>query len=625
MLRCFGRRSALLCLMATAAILVAHSQTPVTMSQNVTSPGGSVPQNIYAVDLNNDGVLDLVQDTISQPNGFTVSIANGDGTFKAPVYYSVPAQNSSTSIPTPIAIGDFNNDGNADVVELIAGTNHLEVFLGKGDGTFQAPKTVSISLPSGFTFASSAIAAADFNQDGNVDLVIVSFNNEGNDVEVLEGNGEGSFSNPHVIYTTVADHNIDGIAIGDFDGDGKPDIAIADDQGFQGSTFNTTLAVLFGNGDFTFDKTTPYNLGNTGYQLSIASGDLNGDGKTDLFGIIYNSPTFQLAVFYASSSRTFDNYFINLPDGSFYGGPRYPYFPLPLTPQLAMADFNGDGKMDLAIAESNNSSGAVDMLYALAGANPGEFIFQTSPLSNLGGTQQFYSNPIVADENHDTKPDVVINQATSDAATTSTITTQLNGTPDGFWGGCLYPKTGNGIGLCSPVSGSSTSPVVFNASANSFGRLRKIELWVDGTKLAEQYTVWEHNGTFNTSATVAAGTHNATFYAADIDNRLSRRDFSFTVSSGSGCTAPSSDGVHVCLPTNNSTGPSPVQVSAAAKIAGTLNRMEIWVDGVKKYSETSSLNISTSLSLSAGKHEFDIYAVNNAGTKYETTVYASVN
>ncbi|MGD0910888.1 MAG: hypothetical protein ABR928_03280, partial [Terracidiphilus sp.] len=81
----------------------------------------------------------------------------------------------------------------------------------------------------------------------------------------------------------------------------------------------------------------------------------------------------------------------------------------------------------------------------------------------------------------------------------------------------------------------------------------------------------------------------------------------------------------VCLPTSNSDGPSPVQVTAAAKIAGTLNRMEIWIDGVKKYSETSSLNISTSLSVSAGKHVFTIYAVNNAGTKYETTVDASVN
>jgi hypothetical protein len=67
-----------------------------------------------------------------------------------------------------------------------------------------------------------------------------------------------------------------------------------------------------------------------------------------------------------------------------------------------------------------------------------------------------------------------------------------------------------------------------------------------------------------------------------------------------------------------------VQVQAAAKIAGTLNRMEIWVDGVKKYTETSATSFNTSLSISGGDHEFDIYAVNTAGTKYEKTVYATV-
>jgi hypothetical protein len=602
----------------------ALAQIPANMTPNIVSTSGSVPQNIYAVDLNNDGVLDLVQDTVNQPNGFTVSIANGDGTFKAPVFYSVPDSATKTSTnPTPIATGDFNNDGNADVVVQISGTNQIEVFLGKGDGTFQAPKTVSVSLPSGYYLTSAPIVASDFNQDGNVDLVVVASSSGGADtVYVLEGNGEGSFSNPHGIYTdAIYNHLVDGIVAGDFDGDGKPDIALTDDDSFQGSYFGTALVVLYGNGDFTFDKTTAYSVSNSAH-LTIASGDLNGDGKTDLFGLI-NSSSQQLAVFYAGSSRTFESYFLDIPNSDFAGDPTYPFFPLPLTFQLVMADFNGDGRMDLAGAHGN-SSGAAQMVYLLAGVNPGEFTIQTSPLQNLG-SNQFYSNPVVADENHDTKPDIVINQASSDSATTSSITTQLNDTPDGFWGGCLYPKTGNGIGLCSPVSGTSTSPVVFNASANSFGQLRKIELWVDGTKLAEDNNAWEHNAWFNFSSTIASGNHNATLYAADIDNRLSHLDFSFTVGSGSGCAAPTSDGVHVCLPTSNSSGSSPVQVTAAAKIAGTLNRMEVWVDGVKKYTETTSLNLSTTLNLPAGKHEFDIYAVNNAGTKYETTVYATVD
>lgn len=114
--------AAAVCLLAPFAL----AQTPAMMTPNISSPSGAVSQNIYAVDLNNDGVLDLVQDTLNQPNGFNVSIANGDGTFKAPVFYSVP---TAGLVPTPIATGDFNNDGNADVVVLIAGGNQIVELL----------------------------------------------------------------------------------------------------------------------------------------------------------------------------------------------------------------------------------------------------------------------------------------------------------------------------------------------------------------------------------------------------------------------------------------------------------------------------------------------------------------
>ncbi len=594
------------------------------MSPNVSSTSGAVAQNVYAVDLNNDGVLDLVQDTLNQPNGFTVSIANGDGTFKAPVFYSVPDSSTTTGAsPTPIAIADFNNDGKVDVVVAVTGTNQLEVFLGNGDGTLQAPKTVTVVMPTGYYLAQAPMVAADFNRDGNIDLVVEGSSNGTcctNVVYVLEGNGAGSFANPLGIYTATGQHYVDGIVVGDFDGDGKADIALTDDLGFQGSYTGTTLAVLYGNGDFTFDTTTPYIAGGSD-QLRIAAGDLNGDGKTDLYGV-YDSTTQELAVFYAGSSRTFASYFTGFPSGVSVGDPYYaPFFPLPLTPELAMADFNGDQKMDIALASTANSGGA-NMIYALAGANPGEFTFQTSPLPNLG-SQAFFSNPVVASESNDTRPNIVINQSSSISATSSSVTTQRNSTT-GYWGNCTYPKRGNGIGVCSPVSGSSSNPVNISATANSFGQLRKIELWVDGTKISEQHNAWEHNAWFASNSVFASGTHNATLFSADVDNRLSRLDFSFTVGSSSTCAAPASVGVNICAPVSNSAVSSPVQVAAAAKIAGTLNRMEIWVDGVKKFTETTSLSFSTTLTLPAGSHSFAVYAVNSAGTKYLSTVNATV-
>ena len=90
------------------------------------------------------------------------------------------------------------------------------------------------------------------------------------------------------------------------------------------------------------------------------------------------------------------------------------------------------------------------------------------------------------------------------------------------------------------------------------------------------------------------------------------------------CSAPSSPGVNICSPANGSAVSSPVNVQAASAITGTLARVELWVDGVKKYTETSSTILSTSLSLGAGSHRFTIIAVNTAGTKWQAVSTATV-
>lgn len=82
--------------------------------------------------------------------------------------------------------------------------------------------------------------------------------------------------------------------------------------------------------------------------------------------------------------------------------------------------------------------------------------------------------------------------------------------------------------------------------------------------------------------------------------------------------------MHVCQPASGATVGTPVVVQAASTITGKLDRMEIWVDGVKKYTESSSTSFDTTVSLAAGKHRFDLYAVNTGGQKWETTVYATV-
>jgi hypothetical protein len=229
---------------------------------------------------------------------------------------------------------------------------------------------------------------------------------------------------------------------------------------------------------------------------------------------------------------------------------------------------------------------------------------------------------VAGDFNRDTKPDLAWTWRTSSGME---IVTERNGTTTGaFTHGCSYPAKGQGINACTST-GSSTS-VSFHATAASFGKMRKLELWVDGKKIGEQRHDWgDHYNFFNLSTTLATGSHKATYFAADVDNRLQRTDFSFSVGTSSTCSAPSSAGVHVCKPINGSTVGSPVAVQATATITGTLARMEVWVDGVKKYSETTSKSFSTSIALGSGNHRFGVFAVNTAGTKWETVVYATVN
>jgi hypothetical protein len=178
-----------------------------------------------------------------------------------------------------------------------------------------------------------------------------------------------------------------------------------------------------------------------------------------------------------------------------------------------------------------------------------------------------------------------------------------------------------GIHLCTPSAVPIASPATFMASANSYGQLRKIELWVDGKKIGEQWHAWEQRVWFHLTSTFAPGSHSASLYAADIDNRLQRLNYNFSLVN---CGAPGSPGVHVCSPANGSNEGLPVQALAAATVTGTILRMEVWVDGVKKYSTFSTNALSTSISLPAGSHRFDYYAINTAGSKWRTTVYSTV-
>ena len=201
--------------------------------------------------------------------GIYVLLGNGDGTFQSAVTYSPTVGYSS------LAVSDFNGDGKLDLIALSSG--NIVVFSGNGDGTFQAPATVFSGSSSTYF---SVLAVADVNGDGKADLVGLNNSNYFY-ANVLLGNGDGTFQAP--VASTVTGFGELSLVVGDFNGDGRPDIAVVSWGG---------IAVALGNGDGTFGAPITSSVAFTNGNIAIV-GDFNGDGDLDIAGVGYASSPWQ--------------------------------------------------------------------------------------------------------------------------------------------------------------------------------------------------------------------------------------------------------------------------------------------------------------------------------------------
>jgi hypothetical protein len=238
----------------TTSILLGNGDGTFRLSQTISTAGTLAPG-----DFNGDGHLDLV----FNGDGLQMALGNGDGTFKNPVQLSPNCCNSYASV----VVGDFNGDGILDVASNVdrGSYGYTLVFLGRGDGTFGA------RLESLSAFGSETAVAADFNGDGKLDLVSDQFFGF-NFVVVLLGNGDGTLSN-RALYPVPGGSF--GLAVGDFNADGKIDIAVASNSGP-----DTSVSLLLGNGDGTFQPFIPFHV--TGQARGLAVGDFMGNGSLDL-------------------------------------------------------------------------------------------------------------------------------------------------------------------------------------------------------------------------------------------------------------------------------------------------------------------------------------------------------
>jgi hypothetical protein len=385
----------------------------------LTLPEG--PRKVVLGDFNGDGKVDLaVVATASQsaPGGVSILLGNGDGTFQPAVTYSVGAGTFD------VAVGDFNGDGKADlVVALFApGVNQVAVLLGNGDGTFQTP--VNYGAGAGPT----AVVVGDFNQDGKADIAVAD---AGGAVGILLGNGDGTFQ--PALFTIFGTYPAS-LVVGDFDGDGKPDLAVADSGGF--------LWVLLGNGDGTFQ--TPVSYQTSGSARSLAVGDFNGDGKPDIA---------------VATLGVAADVFLGAGNGAFQ--PKVTYAAGVYPQSLTVGDINGDGKLDVAVVNEDGT------LSVLLGSGNGTFAAGQS--ITVGS---YPASIAIGDFNGDGTADLAVADGGSNAAAVLlgiSAITAVGGTPQTTtvntpFATALEAEATNANG--SPISGI---PVTFAAPASGTG------------------------------------------------------------------------------------------------------------------------------------------------------------
>ena len=271
-------------------------------------------------DFNADGKLDVVQGVDPSKNGgqaTCVLLGTEDGGFQAPKCFG------GSFIAARILVGDFNGDGKLDVAEISAPLgppDQIQIVLGNGDGTFQAPQVTPISIGSDFFLG---VASADFNQDGKMDLLLF-LNSQGtsNTIACYPGNGDGTFGTP--ITTSSSGLGFQGLALADFNSDNILDFV----------SFAPALYLGIGDGTFQSPQSIPSVLSSSSLQAT----DFNGDGKPD-FVVAQVNPG-MIAVYLGNGDGTFQNAIVT-PTGNFASA-------------MAVGDLNADGKVDVAVSGPTN-------------------------------------------------------------------------------------------------------------------------------------------------------------------------------------------------------------------------------------------------------------------------------
>src|SRR5437867_3025713 len=363
-----------------------------TFGVQATYAVGSGPASITAQDVNGDGKLDLVVGNFLSTT-VSVLLGNGNGTFQ-------PARNFDAG-PNPAfaAVGDFNGDGKPDLAAANYYANTFSVLLGNGDGTFGPAQSVAVAPNP------QVVAVSDFNADGKLDLAVA---NAGSTlVSILLGRGDGTFQSP--LTFEVGDFNPTYVAVGDLNGDGKPDLAVPTYGCFYYApcpVISHTVSVLLGNGDGTFQPARLFDAGSG--PNSVVARDFNADGKVDLVVADYGPSTQRattVSVLLGNGDGTFQ------PPLSFEAGASPAFvvegdFNFDGVLDLAVANYDGNtvsvliGAISLQQVATPTFSPAGGTFaspqsVAIPDATPGATIYYTTDGSTPTTASPVYSGPIL--------------------------------------------------------------------------------------------------------------------------------------------------------------------------------------------------------------------------------------
>ena len=407
---------------------VSAASGPSFASAVTYGSGGYIAQGVVIADLNRDGKADIVVSNWWNPNDQNqglvgVLLGNGDGTFQPVVTYATGGSPSYS-----VVVADVNGDGKPDIVVGSCAPNPstcgsadgvVSILLGNGDGTFQSARTFDAGAPH-----SAAVSVADLNGDGKPDVIVANYFGESNGdgtVAVLLGNGDGTFL-PAVLYDSGA-QNANDVKAADVNGDGVPDLLVANrcDSCASGGV----LGVLIGNGDGTFRPAVTYATGGRN-SSALAVADLNGDGKQDVVvgNLNISIPSGTVSVLLGTGDGRFKPAVTYNSGGYAAAG-------------LQIADVNGDGKPDLVVDNCGPvgycGTGVVGVLL---GNGNGTF----APVITFSSGAYNSTTLAVGDLNGDGLPDLVAgNQCQPSDCTTGSVSVLLNTSLVGV----VSPKTAN--------------------------------------------------------------------------------------------------------------------------------------------------------------------------------------